>query len=869
MVKKVTTLGALLAVLLLTWIPITSFALGLGPITMRSALNQPLQAEIEIHSAQPGDLDGLAVRLAADEDFARVNVERSSFLGRILFQVQLRSDGSPYILLSTKEPVTEPYLDFLIEARWARGRALKEYTVLVDPPVLTDETPAPVQQSVTAPVFSQPVPQTSRPVRSAPPVQQREQPRQEATRQSAPPRVATPTRRQAPQVATGDGSYRVQRNDTLSEIAQKMRPDGVSVNQMMLALLKANPSAFYNNNINQLKAGFVLRLDDAESATAISRREANAEVREQIAAWREGRPSRLVQQAESDVAEADDSGSSSASDTSSRVASADESARLKLVAPGQEGAGSGSGSDSGKTSSKLQQELLLATEALDANRAETDELKTRLSDLEEQLASMQRLINLKDEEMSALQRALKEGQPVSEQVEEAAAKPETAKPPKPVSAKDESVVDSFLSDTTMLGLVAILVLGVVAWLVIRRRKMQEGFQESILNVGMADSVARADSTMPGESNMVSDFAMSGMEPIQADTADVDPISEADVYLAYGRHQQAEDIIKQALQKNPDRLDLQAKLLEVMHAANNRAGFEKQAQVMYDKLGGDESNDYWAKAVALGSQIAPHNPLFGGGMNSVDDSDDLVGHVGNVTADEEDLLDFDFDEDETFNAASDSRKAGSNTADDDLDFDVSALDFDLGDDTTASSISNIDAFDNDDNSIDFDLTDEGDLEVASTSKTSKHNKPKAAASEELLSLDDDDHIDLDALEIDSSDSGAEKSGLSLVGDLSGSNELSLEDIHNEAEEFDVELDLDEEVEDRDNTVVAFESASNSDDDLSDDIFADVDEIGTKLDLAKAYVDMGDSDGARSILDEVLEEGDDSQKQQAEQLLQQMG
>ena len=867
MVKKVTTLGGLLAVLLLTWIPITSFALGLGPITMRSALNQPLQAEIEIHSAQPGDLDGLAVRLASDEDFARVNVDRSSFLGRILFKVQLRNDGSPYILLSTKEPVTEPYLDFLIEARWARGRALKEYTVLVDPPVLTEETPAPVQQSATAPVFSKPVPQTSRPVRSAP-TPQRESVQQQA-RQPAPKRVATPTRRPAPQVAAGDNSYRVQRNDTLSEIAHKMRPDGTSVNQMMMALLKANPSAFYNNNINQLKAGYVLRLDDAEEAAAnISRREANAAVREQMAAWREGRPTRLVQQTEPDETQAGEDSAASTSKGGSKVAStADESARLKLVTPGQEGAGSGSGSDSGnKSASKLQQELLLATEALDANRAETDELKTRLADLEDQLASMQRLINLKDEEMMSLQKSLKDGQPVAEQQAEAPkAKPEEAAKPKPAPAPAEegSVVDSLLSDTTMLGLVAILVLGVVAWLVIRRRKMQEGFQESILNVGMADSVARADSTMPGESNMVSDFAMSGMEPIQTDTADVDPISEADVYLAYGRHTQAEDIIRQALQKTPDRLDLHAKLLEVMHAANNRAGFEAQAQVLYDKLGGDESNDIWARAAALGSQIAPNNPLFGGDMdNSMSGSPDLVGSVGDVTADEEDLLDFDFDEDDSFEVAADSAKNKSSSSDDDLDFDVSALDFDLGDDDAAdNAMSSIDAMDaNDDNSIDFDLTDDGELEIASTSSRKTANQH-----EELLSLDDDeDHIDLDALELESSHTSAKaNSGLSLVEGTSGGSELSLEDT-----DFDMELDLDEDVPAANNKVVALDSLGG-DDSLGDDIFADVDEIGTKLDLAKAYVDMGDSDGARSILDEVLEEGDDSQKQQAEQLLQQMG
>ena len=144
-------------VLILGWlIPGAAMALGLGPITMRSALNQPLLAEIDIHSVQPGDLDNLAVRLASEEDFNRVNIERPTYLSHMQFKVVVRPDGSAYVKLTTDHAITEPYLDFLVEARWARGRALKEYTVLVDPPVLAAEAPAPVEQPATAPVFAPP-----------------------------------------------------------------------------------------------------------------------------------------------------------------------------------------------------------------------------------------------------------------------------------------------------------------------------------------------------------------------------------------------------------------------------------------------------------------------------------------------------------------------------------------------------------------------------------------------------------------------------------------------------------------------------------------------------------------------------------------
>ena len=169
---------------------------------------------------------------------------------------------------------------------------------------------------------------------------------------------------------------------------------------------------------------------------------------------------------------------------------------------------------------------------------------------------------------------------------------------------------------------------------------------------------------------------------------------------------------------------------------------------------------------------------------------------------------------------------------------------------------------DDNMLDFDMGEEDELDVTQASVMQA-----GPEEEQLLSLDDDeeDHLDLNALELESSNSDDD------VTRIAPSNELSLEDVDTSAESEDVldlELNLDEAPEPFDN-VVSLDIGSDDEEDLGDDIFADVDEIGTKLDLAKAYVDMGDSDGARSILDEVLEEGDDTQKQQAEQLLQQMG
>jgi pilus assembly protein FimV len=844
---------ALGSVLLL--VPAISFALGLGPITMRSSLNQPLDAEIDIHSVQPGDLDGFAVRLASPEDFGRVNVERTPFLAQIQFKLRFRSDGSGYIHLTTRQAVTEPYLDFLIEARWPRGRALKEYTVLVDPPVLTAETPAPVEQTTLEPVFTPPKPEAQtrprpRPVEPVRPPQ----PRVAQEVQPSPP----PVRREAPPTPSGDIDYgRVKRGDTLYEIARDTRPEGVSINQMMLAYLRDNPEAFIDGNINKLKAGYVLRIKEASSVGDTPEREAMSEVRRQNLAWREGRSTRLVKQTapeDSRVSSIRDEIASEEAGEDTRTADAADKARLKLVAPGSADLGSGGAADEDTEAKKVKEDLLLATEALDANRQEAEELDSRMAELDEQLQSMQRLIMLKDEELLALQNKVAEEPAQQAAAPKAADKPKPAAKPKAEPPEEAGMTDELLSDPVLMGLAGLLVVAVVGWLVVRRRRMQGGFEESILNVGMGSGIGAAATASAGgpESAMVSDFVMSDMTGGQGDGSDVDAISEADVYLAYGRHQQAEDILRQALDKTPDKLDLHAKLLEVFHAAKNSDAFEEQAQILHEKIGGNESNSYWMDIVPLGREICPHSSLFGGGEeHAIDDS------FAEVSADEEDLLDFDFNADmeETGGAQASS---GGDDLDEPLDFDMSSLDFDMGDSkpqkAAAPASSN-------DSGLDFDLSF-GDDE----SSTTAEEEPLSMEMDSNTDFETSDSVDFGGLELESeesevavAESGYDDSPIELSLDMeedtsARSDSMSLDFEHGGADIVHLDTGHDE---------------IDLDGELDEDIFSNVDEVGTKLDLAKAYVDMGDSDGARSILDEVLEEGDDSQKQQAEELLAQMG
>jgi len=511
-----------------------------------------------------------------------------------------------------------------------------------------------------------------------------------------------------------------------------------------------------------------------------------------------------------------------------------------------------------------------------------------------------------------------------------------------------SILDKPLFLYGGIGILALILLAVV---VMRRRRMQDGFEESILNVGNASPNAGPESSMSGmssmgESSMVSDFAMSemsGMSGIQADASDVDPVSEADVYLAYGRHQQAEDILKEAIKTTPDRQELKLKLLEVYFAAKNREAFEQHAQDLHDALG-NESDPLWAKAVTMGAQLCPGSDLFGsasaeslkkelaGGDNDEDlldfefdfdtdlgsnksagkvstgdtDTDEMFAAIDSLgeTGNAEDL-DFNLDMDEKKAAPAPAKREGNvSVAETSLDFDVSSLDFDLEDeaDTEVAAADKT-------SEIDLDMADDVasatnpdlDLSIDDTSLDIDTGEIEAADDEYSLDFsaeesrdEDTQAIDLDATKLgkpEVGESGVDENALDMDFDM---GELSLDDSddvpNNEKTQMLNAADLDFGTDDTDSLELddmdelSLDDSSAEDDmvlaaggesdmseleDLDDDVFGEVDEVGTKLDLARAYVDMGDSDGARGILNEVIEEGDDSQKSQAKELLEQIG
>ncbi|UCB53905.1 MAG: hypothetical protein JSW45_08010, partial [Thiotrichales bacterium] len=261
-------LGALL-------LPDYGFTLGLGEIEVTTALNQELNAEIELLSAAPEDVETLIVKLASREEFNRAGIERPYLLSSLKFSSEVRN-GVPLIRVTSSKPIREPFLNFLIEIDWPKGHMMREYTILLDPPVFMEQQMAPPrsqEQMRPAAMESRPAdsgaatePQSSsgfRPAMMAAPSVAAAAPVPVPEPAATAPAAVAPTTQTAyyqPPESTRSyqppGGYRIQQGDTLWSLADAMRPDQtVSIEQMMLAMLRSNPEAFINGNVNGLKKG--------------------------------------------------------------------------------------------------------------------------------------------------------------------------------------------------------------------------------------------------------------------------------------------------------------------------------------------------------------------------------------------------------------------------------------------------------------------------------------------------------------------------------------------------------------------------------------------------------------------------------------
>lgn len=957
-------------------------ALGMGEIEVNTSLNEPLDAKIKLFSATSEELDTLKIEMASQEVFSRMGLDRVPVLRNLQFELVSEGRGAPYIRVSSSKAVKEPFLNFVLAVNWANGQMMREFTLLLDPPVFErDQQVGRVSAATTQPaqVIREEVPAT---------IPQ--------------PHVAPP------------GSYGpTVRTDTLWAVARNMRPDrSVSVPQMMIALLKENPEAFDDNNINNLKAGYILRQPEMDVIIALSKQEAAAESNRQYLEWQASRgqvpaPSGRQQRVASSTPGAETAPPATAS-AAVATSKTESQGRLQLLSPDEETrirTGGGSGAP-GEATESLRQQLAIAQETAEATRQENADLRARLDELERQLQSMQKLLTLKDDTLGVLQADAQQEQqpqaqapapapPAAEQVEIPAA----AKQPAPLAAQSEaSLLDEMLANPTYLyaaGGGGIILLLVVALITRRRRQGDEddftvmtpvtaapepkaavgkGAAEADVTPAAGVVAAVAADEEPKEDVAIADIG-GGLGTIHAEESEIDPIAEADVYLAYRRYEQAEALLKEAVSADPERHELKLKLLEIYHATKDVDSFEAQAESLYAALGG-QHQEIWSQAVEMGHELLPAHPLFseGGASNATSDvdlgmefpesgeefnfddepqslsedrdelSDDglagslgfagldgsseesggaesmdgLAGAAESETAKQtgterrdvslDDLgdldleLDLDLDLDSSGGLDVGAESVGDDISDakpetDDLDFGSGGLEDSMPEEGTFEELQDLTATDVDKDDDIFDL----DTELAGSSlDAGLEDFGRDKVGEDEGPLDDGEgpyaNVDMDSFSSDESkawqaeaaqsvdvtsetdalldtargtpDKGVDMESFSATPEAraGGADETETIVPENDQATLAEEELIDPLADIADLGEMDFGDLADED---NDDIFDSSDDmIGTKLDLAKAYIDMGDQDGARSILDEVVEEGDDDQRQEAEQLMQQI-
>ncbi len=603
----------------------SAFALGLGRLVVQSSLGESLRAEIDVSSLTPEEASNLKIRVASPDAYRAAGVDYNAVLPGAQVVLQRRSDGRPYLRLSSDRAVQEPFVDVILELTWNTGRLVREYTLLIDPPTARAQAPAPTIPPVitAAPAPARPrTPEASPETRPAttPPLAIRTPETRPAPPRSTPvPGPAAESRKASavPAGASAD-SYRVKSGDTLYGIASQTQPRGVSLDQMLVALYRANPVAFVENNMNRLKAGAVLAVPDADAAKSASAAEARQVIQAQsadFAAYRQRLAGAAV------PAE----GAGSPRQASGKVQAAVDD-RKQVSAPAPDKLTLSAGGASLKASAP-EERVSKEREAKDA-AARAAELKKNVDELQQlaaaakpaasagaapstEAAAASGVVPVAAVAAAVAPEAAAASVPASPKVSAAASRPALA--PSAAASEEPGLIGALLEDPLARvggGLIVALLAGLGIYSYSKRSRKDSGetsFLESRLQPDSFFGVSggqRIDTrdAAAGAPSSVS-YSMSQLDAI----GDVDPVAEADVYLAYGRDLQAEEILKEAMRSNPDRLAIRSKLLEVYAKRRDAKGFELLAQQLYTLTRGEGED--WAKAQELGAQIDPGNPLY--------------------------------------------------------------------------------------------------------------------------------------------------------------------------------------------------------------------------------------------------------------------
>ena len=880
---KLLVMLKLLGIVAVLMLSATASAVGMGGINVVSALGQPLKADIELVAISKTEKDSLVVRLASPEAYKNAGMEYP-YGNKFKFQIENRADGQPYIKASSAQPVNDPFVSLLLELTWSSGKLSREYTFLLDPPGYVPEQPAqaavqpvtPEAQAAAPAVSVAPagaassgaaVPEeiAATPQQAAPAVPPDEQTQAETTikpeEQAAPEKIITQSAEQAvpettpetPATPENKEWIAVHHGDTMYKIAEQYKLADMSLERMLVAMYRINADQFDGRNMNRIRAGKILQVPTQQDVTSVSLPEAVKEIHAQAADWnvyRQKLASAVTVSNQSQTAQQVATGKVNSSITDMAPV-AKESAKevLKLSkgeSPGdQVGTGAGGKSRSGQDKKNAAQE-----EAIARNKA-LKEGQERTALLEKNLQDMQRLAQLKAEAAALVQPlaakppvAVPAKTAVSEATPTSAVKPIPAALPKPKQVKPESpLLDQILNEPLYLAGVAavLLILCGVGFIFYRRRK--KNFNEEKIDFIEDPGSATGRMTAPIiPSPDTGDFTFSAPQAATPQSEHVDPISEADLFLNFGRDAQAEEILKEALQSTPNNHQIHLKLLGIYANRKDINSFAAIARQLQSS--GDQHA--WQQAVAMGRKLEPSNPLYGGGGTLEEASSattqmtafDVTPKPKNIPKPQASALDFDFDV---------SALTGKQPASPEQDFLSGADKTSIlsADRTFATPVAE----------MDFDIT---------STNPSMHaaGGPAVAASptsDELV-------FDMASTQAFMHPTATPKTSTPEETDDGGMAFTLNFPVENKAAKSaaaqPAEIDLAGISLNFDDAPAPRESAAETKNDHWQ-------EVATKLDLARAYQEMGDGEGAREILEEVMREGDAEQRAAAQAIFEQLG
>ena len=791
--------------------PASGYPLGIGDIKLHSALNQNLDAEISLVTSPSDKVSDIKVNLAPPDKFDEAGVPWASFLSKIKFETTTGANGSVIIKLSSSVAVTEPFLNFLLQVIWPKGILYREFTVLLDPPAAY-------------------IPPLSNAENYAPEPPHEPQTTIEGRLSEA-------------------GEYGpTTKNDTLWKIAEQAgKESGVSVEQMMIALYEENPQAFYQGNVNGLLPGKILKIPESTMALKLSRKQARAEFKRHTKAWKDQLEPPPV--------------------TTESIKKENPGKQLTLAAPTAEVAENEPiAPENEQTTAHAAESKAIDKETVNATSPANDTPQDKVATLEKQLAIMQQILELKEQQLAALQnqppsKPVVETEPVPPTPSQSGAvNPVTQQPAAPVTqpviqAQPEAATSG--TDYYLWGGVGAILLALLGWFGWRKRTHTRQLFASLIGSNTPESTdfLSVSSEKKGvkepaateKNSLLSGFTISELETFETGPSEADLIAETDLYLAYGRYQEAEELLREILKDQPNRDEYKLKLLNIFYLSKNKDAFETYADELA-QAGKKDDLEFWSKVSQMGREIAKDSTLFFSEADVFSPKETLSPEKKTDKLVEFDTIKKDQVADSKPSSFGESLthegiKASPQTTDSLLDFDLASTE-----DNAVNEQKN-------NGSIDFYLSPP--LPKIETSSDALGDIAFKMPELEFEALDFETN-ETQALKTDEIDNAAAKSTIETplfidkpIDESSYINNVFSND------SFDRDFFLDKPA----------PGLQGKETDRALDIFdlSDRDEMETKLDLIKAYIDMNDPETAKKLAGEVLEKGSAEQQKVAQALV----